>query len=157
MKELKIWAERWIEKSKKNYIGGEWIIGSGENLCINENPASEKKLCEWKNSSLSDVNHAVEKAQNAFTQKSWLAYPMRQRAKIMRDIGSIIKQHEKELAMLESIANGKTYKEALHDDLPDCSEIFNYYAGWIDKIYGESVPVENNFINFTRCNIKMLT
>ena len=150
MKDLLAWSKSWINEKKKNYIGGEWVTGSQDKIYENENPATNEILSRWNMASFEDVNHSIYEANAAFKSRSWIDLPMRKRASLLRSIGSLIRQHENEFAILESLANGKTYKEALTGDLPDCSDIFDYYAGWIDKVYGESVPVEKGFINFTR-------
>ncbi len=150
MKDLLAWSKSWINEKKKNYIGGEWVTGNQDKIYENENPATNEILSRWNMASFEDVNHSIYEANAAFKSRSWIDLPMRKRASLLRSIGSLIRQHENEFAILESLANGKTYKEALTGDLPDCSDIFDYYAGWIDKVYGESVPVEKGFINFTR-------
>jgi aldehyde dehydrogenase (NAD+) len=72
-----------------------------------------------------------------------------ERASALNRIAAVIRKHQNELAALETLCNGKTFKESLYDDLPESASVFEYYAGWIDKIYGETCPVEQGFVNFT--------
>ena len=139
----------WISQEKKNYINGEWGKGTSNEAFDVVNPATMQTLGSLPMSQEADVNLAVDAAKNCFQQKTWRAMNMRERARLMRKIGELVREHTEELAMLESLPNGKTYREALNDDLPDCADIFDYYAGWIDKIYGETVPVEDGFFNYT--------
>jgi acyl-CoA reductase-like NAD-dependent aldehyde dehydrogenase len=72
-----------------------------------------------------------------------------QREKIIWRIGELIEKNQEELGMLESLNNGKTYREALRGDIPPTYDVFYYYAGWTRKIYGETIPVDGNYLNYT--------
>jgi aldehyde dehydrogenase (NAD+) len=149
MREAKIeWANKWLQEEKKNYINGSFTTGEGKDFSVT-NPATGRELGTYKCSSSSDVDNAVIAAQAA-QKGEWATMPRAQRAETLRQIGRAIKSVEVEIATVEAYANGKLYKEALNDDLPDSSSIFEYYAGWIDKHYGESMPVDEGFINYTR-------
>lgn len=96
------------------------------------------------------MDRCVEQARAAFTNKLFLQLPMRHRAKMLRDMGQVIRDHAPELAALETLCNGKLYrKEALLDDMPDSADVFDYYAGWIDKSYAEVVPTNLGTFNYT--------
>ncbi len=143
------WADDWLKKPKNNYINGRFARGESSREWTNINPANETKVMSWTLPSQNQTEEAVQSAKKTFEQGLWQRLPMRDRAKKLLQLADIIRSHEEQFATLESIATGKTYKEALDDDLPDCSRIFEYYAGWIDKHYGENVPVEEGFINYT--------
>ncbi len=61
----------------------------------------------------------------------------------------MIREHAEELAVLETLANGKLYAESSSDDIPTCADIFDYYAGWTDKFYGETAPVDEGYLSYT--------
>ena len=73
----------------------------------------------------------------------------KERAGLLNAIAQIIRENTQKLAILESLPNGKLLSEALSDDIPTCADIFEYYAGWTDKFYGEVSPVEDGFLNYT--------
>ncbi len=58
-----------------------------------------------------------------------------------------MRAHAAELAAIQSIENGKLFVESLLDDLPDTADVFDYYAGWTDKFYGDASPVEGDAVN----------
>lgn len=61
----------------------------------------------------------------------------------------MIEKNQEELAALESLNNGKTFREAVRGDIPPTADIFYYYSGWARKIHGETIPVDGNFLNYT--------
>ncbi len=144
------WARSWIKTAPTHFINGAWTPSRGERQFENINPADGSVTNVWTLAGVEDVNTAVAAAQRCFELGTWRKTSMRDRARKMRAIGEVVRQHHAELATLESLDNGKTYREAFNDDIPDCADIFDYYAGWIDKIYGETVPVEDGYLNYTR-------
>jgi aldehyde dehydrogenase (NAD+) len=143
------WALDWIKKEKQFYINGQWQKASGSAEMEIINPATTDVLGSIPLASESELNQAVEAATNNFKSKKWRSMNMRKRAQLMRQIGQLVRDHHEELAILESLPNGKTYLEAYNDDIPDCADVFDYYSGWVDKHYGETAPVESGFLNYT--------
>lgn len=141
-------AKRQLDKPLANYINGEWQIGQGNAFTL-VNPSNKAVLTEYPMASQNDINHAVHAALTVHQNKTWVNTPMRARARLMRQIGELIREHQAALATLEALHNGKTFTEAYADDLPDSADIFDYYAGWIDKHYGETSPVNEGFLNYT--------
>ena len=150
-------ALSWIAgaaKNKKNgaFVGGEWHRddpSKSAHLIKVINPATGEILCELRESDKSVVDHAAAAALAAFTSGPWTKWPRSERAAALIKIGAEIRKHHHELAALETLCNGKTWAESFHDDIPESASVFDYYAGWIDKIYGETCPVEQGFVNFT--------
>jgi aldehyde dehydrogenase (NAD+) len=99
--------------------------------------------------SSAEVNRAVGAARRAFESAVWETLPRRERGRLLRRIADTVRAHRAELATLISLENGKLYREAYHDDMPDTADVFDYYAGWVDKLYGETCPVEGPFLNYT--------
>jgi aldehyde dehydrogenase (NAD+) len=143
------WAKEWFARPKRHYINGDWRAPSDGKIWTATNPASGEVLCEYPIASDSDVNDAAHAARAAHRSGEWATMNRRERGRILREIGQVARDNIEELATLETLSNGKLYRESLEDDLPDCADIFDYYAGWTDKHYGEQVPVEHGFINYT--------
>lgn len=51
---------------------------------------------------------------------------------------------------LEALDNGKPFNVALSDDVPGCSGVLRYYAGWADKNHGKVTPINGNYFAYTR-------
>ncbi|MGJ6966187.1 aldehyde dehydrogenase family protein [Streptosporangium sp. G11] len=129
-----------IRPSYGLFIGGEWVDSQGENRNKTVNPASEEVLAEVSWATEADVDRAVQAARKAFGV--WSALPGSERAKYLFRIARIIQERSRELAVLESLDNGKPIRESRDVDLPLVAAHFFYYAGWADKLgyagYGPS-------------------
>ena len=115
-------------------------------------PATEHVLGSLPEANSEIVRQAAQAARDAFKSKatgSWSTKTRRERAESLKAIARLIREHADELAAIETLANGKTFKEARIDDLTESADVFDYYAGWTDKFYGESVPVDPPFMNYT--------
>jgi aldehyde dehydrogenase (NAD+) len=95
-------------------------------------PASEEVLSEVAQAGAADVDAAVAAARKAFP--GWSALPGAERAKYLFRIARIIQERSRELAVLESLDNGKPIRESRDADLPLVAAHFFYYAGWADKL-----------------------
>ncbi|WP_433370681.1 aldehyde dehydrogenase family protein [Actinoplanes sp. CA-142083] len=112
------------------FIDGEFSDGKGTFKTVN--PASEEVLAEVALAAPEDVDRAVAAARRAFGP--WSALPGAERAKYLFRIARIIQERSRELAVLESLDNGKPIKESRDVDLPLVAAHFFYYAGWADKL-----------------------
>ncbi|MEV4181108.1 aldehyde dehydrogenase family protein [Streptosporangium canum] len=120
-----------IKPSYGLFIGGEFADGTGTSLKT-VNPASEEVLAEVAAASADDVDRAVRAAREAFG--TWSAMPGSERAKYLFRIARIIQERSRELAVLETLDNGKPIRESRDVDLPLVAAHFFYYAGWADKL-----------------------
>ncbi|GHG17593.1 MULTISPECIES: aldehyde dehydrogenase family protein [Amycolatopsis] len=129
-----------LKDSYKPFVNGEFVDGSGEPLKT-INPATEEVLAEVGTASKSDVDVAVKAARKAYTSV-WSKMPGTERAKYLFRIARLIQERSRELAVLESLDNGKPIKESRDSDVPTAAAHFFYHAGWADKLeyagYGPS-------------------
>ncbi|HEX6467820.1 MAG TPA: aldehyde dehydrogenase family protein [Streptosporangiaceae bacterium] len=121
-----------IKPSYGLFVGGEFVEGHGEPF-KSINPASEETLAEVARAAPDDVDLAVRAARAAY-DSVWSGLPGRDRAKYLFRIARIIQERARELAVLESIDNGKPIRESRDVDLPLVAAHFFYYAGWADKL-----------------------
>jgi aldehyde dehydrogenase (NAD+) len=121
-----------IRESYGLFIDGSFVDGSGGRFKT-VNPATEEVLAEVVQASPADVDTAVAAARRAFDQV-WGPMPGAERAKYLYRIARIIQERARELAVLETIDNGKPIREARDVDLPLVAAHFFYYAGWADKL-----------------------
>lgn len=120
-----------IRSSYGLFIDGEFV--DGENLDKTVNPATEEVLAEVTWAGTQDVDRAVRAARKAY-DKVWGPMPGRDRAKYLYRIARIVQERSRELAVLESLDNGKPIRESRDVDLPLVAAHFFYYAGWADKL-----------------------
>ena len=121
-----------IRSSYGLFIGGEFVDGKGEPF-KSINPASEETLAEIASADAADIDAAVSAARHAF-DTVWGPMPGRERAKYLFRIARIIQERSRELAVLESLDNGKPIRESRDVDVPLVAAHFFYYAGWADKL-----------------------
>ncbi|MFY1586814.1 aldehyde dehydrogenase family protein [Micromonospora sp. WMMD734] len=120
-----------IRSSYGLFIDGEFV--DGEHLDKTVNPATEEVLAEVTWAGTRDVDRAVRAARTAY-DTVWGPMPGRDRAKYLYRIARLIQERSRELAVLESLDNGKPIRESRDVDLPLVAAHFFYYAGWADKL-----------------------
>ena len=130
-------------------IGGKFRDAQSGKTFATINPATEEVLAEVAEADEPDIDAAVKAAREAFNRSSWRNMGARERSKLLWKVGDLILQNADELAMIESMDNGKPIFEARHVDIPAAAEVFYYYAGWCTKIEGETIPVPGNYFNYT--------
>ncbi|GCD92254.1 aldehyde dehydrogenase family protein [Nocardioides sp. LS1] len=121
-----------IKPSYGLFINGEFVDGHGKAFKT-ISPSTEEVLSEVAEADEADVDAAVKAARRAYT-RVWSKMPGRERAKYLYRIARIIQERGRELAVLESIDNGKPIKESRDVDVPTVAAHFFYYAGWADKL-----------------------
>ncbi|MFT3874641.1 MAG: aldehyde dehydrogenase family protein [Nocardioides sp.] len=114
------------------FIDGAFVDGHGRSFKT-ISPATEEVLAEVAEANDADVDRAVAAARRAHT-KVWGPMPGRERAKYLFRIARIVAERSRELAVLESLDNGKPIKESRDVDIPLVAAHFFYYAGWADKL-----------------------
>ncbi|MEU4478535.1 aldehyde dehydrogenase family protein [Micromonospora sp. NPDC023966] len=122
-----------IKPSYGLFVDGKFVDPTDGGSFKSINPASEEVLAEIAEAGSQDVDRAVRAAREAY-QKVWGPMPGRDRAKYLFRIARIIQERSRELAVLESLDNGKPIKESRDVDLPLVAAHFFYYAGWADKL-----------------------
>jgi acyl-CoA reductase-like NAD-dependent aldehyde dehydrogenase len=134
---------------KQLLINGEWRDASDGAVHELINPATEEVICEVPRATAGDVDAAVESARAAFASAPWQKMGGRGRANAMWKLADLLERDAQEIAHLETINQGKPVFESLKIDMPFIVELFRYYAGWADKIEGETIPVHPGFLNYT--------
>jgi aldehyde dehydrogenase (NAD+) len=122
-----------VAESYGLFIDGDFVPGKGDGVFKTISPATEEVLAEVTEAGPADVDRAVSAARKAY-EKTWSAMPGRERAKYLFRIARIIAERARELAVLESLDNGKPIRESRDVDIPLAAAHFFYYAGWADKL-----------------------
>src|SRR5438094_4694813 len=133
---------------KQLFINNEWRDAGGGKTLEVVNPATEEVIAEVASADRSDVDAAVAAARAAF-DGPWGKLSARERGKLIWKIGERLMEKADEIARLETLHNGKPIFESRHIEVPAAAECFQYYAGWADKIHGETIPVKGNYLTYT--------
>ncbi|MCD0447706.1 aldehyde dehydrogenase family protein [Actinocorallia sp. API 0066] len=113
------------------FIDGGFVTGKETFPTIN--PATEETLAEVALAGAGEVDAAVAAARTAY-ENVWGPMPGAERAKYLYRIARIIQERSRELAVLETLDNGKPIRETRDVDLPLVAAHFFHYAGWADKL-----------------------
>ena len=121
-----------LKPSYQIFVDGAFRDGAGEAVKTID-PADEQPLAEVAEAGPSDVTDAVRAARRAF-DGPWSAMSGAERGKYLFRIARAIQERGRELAVLESMDNGKPIRESRDVDVPTAAAHFFYYAGWADKL-----------------------
>lgn len=136
-------------KPGKLFVGGKGVeCASGEQIEV-LNPATGQVLTTVERGQAQDVDRAVHAARAAFESGPWPKMNASDRSRLLWRIAELIDKNRDELGMLESLNNGKTFKQAQRGDMKPAADIFEYYAGWARHLHGEVIPVDGPFLNYT--------
>ncbi len=114
------------------------------------NPATEEVICEVAEGDSADVDLAVHAARAAFETGPWSRMDARDRGRLLNKLADLAEHHLDELAALETLDNGKPINDSRAADLPLAIDCLRYYAGWADKIHGDTIPVRGDYFCYTR-------
>jgi aldehyde dehydrogenase (NAD+) len=115
------------------FINGEFVDPADGRAFKTISPATEEVLAEVSEAGKADVDRAVQAARQAY-DRVWSKMPARERGKYLYRIARILQERARELAVLESLDNGKPIRESRDVDIPLVAAWFFYYAGWADKL-----------------------
>jgi aldehyde dehydrogenase (NAD+) len=115
------------------FIDGEFVDPIDGGHFKTESPSSQEVLAEVSLAGPADVDRAVSAARRA-QEEVWGPMPGKERAKHLFRVARIIQERARELAVLESLDNGKPIKESRDVDVPLAAAHFFYHAGWADKL-----------------------
>ncbi len=134
---------------RKLFINGKWVDSISGKTFDTLNPATEEVLTSIAEGDRADIDLAVAAARKAFEEGPWRKMDARDRGRILFKITDLVEKNKDELAWLDTLDNGKPISETTNADLPLVIDCLLYYAGWADKIHGETIPVRGGFLNYT--------
>ncbi|HEX5173563.1 MAG TPA: aldehyde dehydrogenase family protein [Gaiellaceae bacterium] len=102
------------------------------------NPATEEVIAEVEAAGVEETDAAVARAREAFP--AWRAVAPADRAGLLRRLATLVEEHGEELARIESRNVGKPIQGA-RGEVGMVAQVFHYYAGAVDKHFGETIPV----------------
>src|SRR5215469_5989785 len=133
-------------KTYRNYVGNEWVQGSGNREIIN--PFNGETIAIVPESDRHDVEAAIKAAREAFDRGPWRESTAQQRGRILFGMADLVRKNAAKLAELETLNCGKPIAES-EFDMNDTVSCFEYYGGLATKIHGETLPVPDNALNMT--------
>ena len=133
----------------KLFINGSFVASTSDAQIEVRNPATGELVTTVPDASAADVDSAVAAARASFESKAWRGKDPSEKERILWRLADIMDSHKEELAAFVSLENGKTLREALRADVNPAIDAVRYYAGWVRRIFGETIPVDGPYLNFT--------
>lgn len=115
------------------FIGGEFVAPSSDVFFDTINPATGEKLASIAHANEVDVDNAVKAARKAYNEV-WSKTSPSERGKYVFRIARLMQEKARELAVIETLDNGKPITESRDIDIPAACNFLFYYAGWADKL-----------------------
>jgi len=112
------------------------------------NPATGEKICDVPSANGADVDKAVKAARRAFESGPWGKMDASERGKLIRKLSDLLWERREEFALIESMNNGKTFRDAMRGDVGPGAATLSYFADWANKITGEVLPVNGPFLTY---------
>ncbi len=132
------------------FIDGQFVDAADGSTFEVENPAEASTLASVAEAKEADIDRAVRAARATFESDAWQRLPARERGLLLHRLADLAEADIDELARIETLQNGKPYFESRQIDLPEAIAVLRYYAGWADKIQGETLPAAAGMFNYTR-------
>lgn len=128
--------------SKTLFINGEFVgaVGGGDYPVIS--PVTEQEIARVSNAGAEDVNLAVHAARDAFDTGAWSRLSATARARLLQRLADLIERDSAELIAMECCNTGMPAAFALAASIGRAPAFLRYNAGWADKLFGETIPVD---------------
>ncbi|KAA8648978.1 hypothetical protein EYZ11_000791 [Aspergillus tanneri] len=121
------------------FINNEFVPSKSGEKFATINPSDESEITSVYAAGAEDIDIAVKAARKALNDPSWKLLPPTDRGNLMLKLADLIDQNREVLATIETWDNGKPYSVSLNDDLGEVINTLRYYAGWADKIHGQTI------------------
>jgi aldehyde dehydrogenase (NAD+) len=126
---------------KFSTIIGDSLSARGNGATLNHiYPANGQVTSEIIMAGASDVDSAVQAARDAFP--AWRDMPGDKRRNLLLKVADLIEKNAAQLSVLATLENGSPAMISPYIP-PVVAERFRYYAGWADKICGETLNAWN--------------
>jgi acyl-CoA reductase-like NAD-dependent aldehyde dehydrogenase len=135
-------AVQWLtDGPKKLFINGEYIEAASGKTFKTYNPATGEVLAEVAEAGAEDIDRAVKAARKAYESDAWRKLSPSKRAQLLWKVADLMERNAEELALLETLDNGRLLKISKAADIPLAADHFRYFAGWATKLEGNTIPV----------------
>ena len=129
-------------------VDGEWSAAASGETFTTHNPATNAPLAEVAKAGSEDVDRAVAAARRAFDKGPWPKASPYQRGRVLQRVADGIRNEAEVIADLETHNSGKTITSS-RKEIEGAAMVFDYYAGAMDKFFGETIPMGDRVLDFT--------
>lgn len=137
------WGKR---STVANLVGGSFIEGQGQTITLRDAHDGSELISylDVGNAFLTEINNVTRSAG-----VQWRSLTAAERGRLIYKVGQAISENAVTLAEIEAISANKPIRDA-RVEVQKVAEMFEYYAGWADKLHGEVIPVPTSHLNYVR-------
>jgi acyl-CoA reductase-like NAD-dependent aldehyde dehydrogenase len=129
-------------------IGGERVDSADGKTAPVVEPATGGSMAEVAEAGPEDARCAVDVAARAFDEGPWRRMSARERGRILTAASLLVRERQEELAQLEARNGGKPISSA-RAEIDIVANVFEYWGGAANKIFGETIPIQPSGIDLT--------
>jgi aldehyde dehydrogenase (NAD+) len=124
------------------YIDGTWCDSTSDRTWTHVHPATNEDVTTMQLAGAADVERALGAARRAFDDGGWTSWKARDRKRLLQRIAILIEDHADELNRLQTLDNGipVSFASIYQVSASFAADTFDYHAGWVDRISGETLP-----------------
>lgn len=139
-------AEVRLPEHRDAYYGGKWHKPKSGGYIDSINPGTGESLGRVADASAADMDAAIASAKDGF--REWRRVPPLERARILKRVAQILREHAGELAMIDAADCGNPVKEMLADANIAAAQM-EFFAGLVTEMKGTSIPMGPDVVNFS--------
>ncbi|KAG0486406.1 hypothetical protein HPP92_008501 [Vanilla planifolia] len=136
-------------KYTKLFINGRFLDSVSGKTFETSDPRTGDVVAVVAEGDKEDVDNAVKAAREAFDHGKWPRTSGHERGRILMKLADLIEQHAEELSMLDAINAGKLLRMTQAFDIPKAAFMLRYFAGWADKVHGQTLKCSGEFQAYT--------
>jgi len=123
-------------------IDGRWVAAAGGGSWSHRHPATGEQVASFPVAEPADVDLAVRAARRAYDDGPWPRARAGERARVLRTIAGLVREHGDELLGLQALDNSVplSFGEIYAMSAAFVADVFDHHAGWADKLAGETLP-----------------
>merc|ERR1712093_926227 len=130
------------------FINNEWVEGVDKKKFETINPSTEEVITSVCEATEKDVDLAVKAARAAF-EGEWRQTTPAVRGQLLNKLADLTEKNIELLAAVEALDNGKSFAMA-QGDVGAVVQTLRYYAGWADKITGQTMDINPDTFHYSR-------
>lgn len=132
------------------FINNEFVPAKAGSTLESINPFDETVIAKVAAGGEEDIDAAVAAARAAFKASEWRKISAAERGALLWKLGDLCEKNAHILATVDAWDNGKPYQQALDEDIAETISVFRYYAGWADKVYGQTIETSDAKLAYTK-------
>ncbi|WP_414902220.1 aldehyde dehydrogenase family protein [Sphingomonas flavalba] len=137
-----------LARTRPMLIGGEWVGAAGGDTIDVLDPATAERIATIAAAGPAEIDAAVAAAAAAFAAAEWRGLPPHRRAAVLWRIADLLEAHAEDLALLNTLENGKPLHASRGGDVPAAARTFRHYAGLCTALAGEAPVLSADPANF---------